>query len=155
MRRWQYVTVLIECCFGIKYDTDQLLSRINTPSISFSPGIIASRARGPRDYRNNRIIAFNQMNNKEYTPLANRTEEEEEEEESKVSLEADETCNLSTRRFTSPWRICIVLVAFLAINGLCLMMMNNRQRAVSRALESRLDFTDTRHLPRPDQYDGL
>jgi hypothetical protein len=93
--------------------------------------------------------------NKEYTPLAQRTEEEEEEEQTKVPREADGTCTPSTKRFTSPWCIGIALVAFLAINGLCLMTMANRLRAVSVALEPLLDFTDTRHLPRPDQYDGL
>ncbi|KIK42045.1 hypothetical protein CY34DRAFT_805338 [Suillus luteus UH-Slu-Lm8-n1] len=93
--------------------------------------------------------------NKEYSPLAQRTEEEEEVEQSEIPLEADGTCTLSTKRFASPWYIGIALVAFLAINGLCLMTMNSRLRAVSVALGPLLDFTDTRHLPRPDQYDGL
>ncbi|KAG1823951.1 uncharacterized protein BJ212DRAFT_1296467 [Suillus subaureus] len=94
------------------------------------------------------------MSNKEYTLLAQRTEEEEQ-EQSHVPLEADGVCIPSTKGFTSPWFIGIALVAFLAINGLCLMIMTNRLRAVSMALEPLLDFTDTRHLPRPDQYDGL
>lgn len=93
--------------------------------------------------------------NKEYSPLAQRTEEEEEVEQSEIPLEADGTCTPTIKRFTSPWYIGIALVAFLAINGLCLMTMNSRLRAVSVALGPLLDFTDTRHLPRPDQYDGL
>lgn len=94
------------------------------------------------------------LNNKEYTPLAQRIEEEEE-EQSKSPLEADGACTPSTKHFTSPWCIGIALVVFLAINGLCLMIMTNRLRAASIALGPLLDVTDTRHLPRPDQYDGL
>jgi len=95
------------------------------------------------------------MSNKEYTLLAQRAEEEEQEEQSKVPLEADDVCTPSTKRFPSPWYIGIALVAFIAINGICLMIMTNRLRAASLALGPLLDFTDTRHLPRPDQYDGL
>ncbi|KAG2072811.1 hypothetical protein BDR04DRAFT_1095983 [Suillus decipiens] len=95
------------------------------------------------------------MDYKEYTPLAQRTEEEEEEGQSRVSLEGDGARPPSTKRFTSSWYIGIALVAFLAINGLCLIIMTNRLRAASIALKPLLDFTDTRNLPRPDQYDGL
>jgi len=100
------------------------------------------------------FATFNQMSDKEYTPLTQRTEEEEE-EQSEISLEADRACTPSTKRSTSPWCIGIALVAFLAINGLCLMIMTNRLQAASMALKPLLDSTDARHLPRPDQYDGL
>ncbi|OAX37300.1 hypothetical protein K503DRAFT_771651 [Rhizopogon vinicolor AM-OR11-026] len=89
---------------------------------------------------------------KEYTPLTQRTDEDEDQEEITVPLEAHGVCK---SRFRSPWCIAVVLVVFLAVNGLCLLTMNNRLSAVSRVLQPLLDFTDTRHLPRPDQYDGL
>jgi hypothetical protein len=92
------------------------------------------------------------MDSKEYTPLAQRTEEDEDQEEIAVPLEAD---GVRRSRFTSPWCIAVVLIVFLVMNGLCLLTMNNRLRAVSRVLQPLLDFPDTRHLPRPDQYDGL
>lgn len=95
---------------------------------------------------------FDHMNNKEYTPLAQSTEEDEEREEITLPLETD---GASKSRFTSPRFIAVVLVAFIVVNGFCLLTMNSRIRAVSKALQPLLDFTDTRHLPRPDQYDGL
>ncbi|KAG1753371.1 hypothetical protein EDB19DRAFT_1903031 [Suillus lakei] len=135
MARWQYVGALVPH----KYPPSILFQSWNCHLASTS----------------SKIVTSNQMNNKEYTPLAQRAEEEDEEEQIEVPLQADGACTPSTKRFTSPWYIGIALVAFLAINGLCLMMMNNRLRAASKALEPLLDLTDTRHLPRPDQYDGL
>jgi hypothetical protein len=92
------------------------------------------------------------MDTKEYAPLAQRSEEDEDKEEITVPLQADGACK---SRFRSPWTIAVVLVVSLMVNGLCLLIMSNRLRVVSSALEPLLNFTDTRHLPRPDQYDGL
>lgn len=92
------------------------------------------------------------MDTKEYAPLAQRSEEDEDREEITVPPRVDGVCK---SRFSSPWTIAVVLVVSLMVNGLCLLIMNNRLRVVSSALEPLLNFTDTRHLPRPDQYDGL
>ncbi|KAG2125394.1 hypothetical protein DEU56DRAFT_916557 [Suillus clintonianus] len=125
------------------------LFRINTQSI-----FIQSLELSLGESTSIGIATFNQMNNKEYTQLA-QEEEEEQVLQRKLPLEADGACPQGTKRFASPWWIAIALVAFLAINGLCLIIMNSRLRAASKALVPLLDFTDTRHLPRPDQYDGL
>jgi len=92
------------------------------------------------------------MNNKEYTQLAQEIGEDEDQGEITIPVEAEGMCK---SRFASPWFITVVVLVLLVVNGFCLLTMNNRIRAASKVLQPLLDITETRHLPRPDQYDGL
>jgi len=56
---------------------------------------------------------------------------------------------------SSPLFLGSVLVALLAANVVCFAFTMQHTKAVFETLKSHLDFTDTRELPRPDQYDGL
>lgn len=66
-------------------------------------------------------------------------------------------------RYTSTWRELItspmvvgsVLILILATNILCFSIATKHIKSISVTLQSHLDLTDTRDLPRPDQYDGL
>ena len=56
---------------------------------------------------------------------------------------------------TSPTVIGSVLILILATNIVCFSIATKSIRSISMTLRSHLDLTDTRDLPRPDQYEGL
>ncbi|KAI0922511.1 hypothetical protein AcV5_009464 [Taiwanofungus camphoratus] len=51
--------------------------------------------------------------------------------------------------------LAVALFALLAVNIFCLSMTTHQLKMISQVLRMHLDYTDTRALPRPNQYDGL
>lgn len=88
-----------------------------------------------------------------YVAISQHEDSEEEDRRTATS-----TPSFPPRRFGilySPLILGSLLVVLLAANIICFSITTQMAKGVFEALRSRDIFTDTRDLPRPDQYDGL
>lgn len=56
---------------------------------------------------------------------------------------------------TSPMVMGTMLILILATNIFCFLIAAKHIKSITMTLQSHLDLTDTRDLPRPNQYEGL
>ncbi|KAH9927399.1 hypothetical protein B0H21DRAFT_826448 [Amylocystis lapponica] len=87
----------------------------------------------------------------DYEPL---TQDEGPEKDLPGSSHAHGFSGIWQRFASSPSLVALALALLVGVNILCLAYTTRQLRVLSAALPPHL-FTDTRDLPRPDQYEGL